>query len=187
MRQVPDLLREPAGPATQRLSVIVPARDEGRAVASGLRSLRDSQGVDLEVIAVDDRSTDTTGATMDSLALEPLSPRTQYVVEPDNSLPEGWLGKPHAMALGAARASGDWLLFSDADVIYAPDALVRSMHYVERTGADHLVLIPNTLLESPGETMMLRFLGAIAIWGPRLWRVSDPTAARDAVGWEPST
>lgn len=194
MQRLPDLLHQPPGAPRSRLSVIVPARNEGANVAAGLRSLGRSQDIDLEVIAVDDRSTDETGATMDALLTElngspndgpdadSNASRVRYRVEHVNSLPPGWLGKPHAMARGVERATGEWLLFTDADVLFAPDALARALTYAERTGADHLVLMLTVIAGSAGEAMMLPFLHAISIWGPRLWRVQDAGSPRDCVG-----
>jgi glycosyltransferase involved in cell wall biosynthesis len=181
MSRVPDLLQQRPHPARGALSVIVPARNEGLGVGAGLRSLLVSKGVELEVIAVDDRSTDETGAVMDELTQLPEKAGVRYVVEHVDELPAGWLGKPHAMARGAARATGEWLLFTDADVVFAADALARALAYAERAGVDHMLVVPTVVTRSAGEAMMLPFLHVLSIWGPRLWRVADPQS-RDAIG-----
>ena len=181
MARLPDLLEEDAGPAESSLSVIVPARNEGSAVADGLRSLLASRDVALEVIAVDDRSTDETGAVMDAQEGAPREAGVRYVVEHVRELPAGWLGKPHAMACGVSVATGEWLLFTDADVVFAEYALARALAYAERAGVDHMVVVPTVVARSAGERMMLPFLYVMSIWGPRMWRVAD-AKARDAVG-----
>jgi glycosyltransferase involved in cell wall biosynthesis len=181
MSRLPDLLTMPPGVPRGRLSVVVPARNEEEYVGAGLSSLLRSQDVDLEVIAVDDRSGDRTGAIMDALQQEQRAPGVRYLVEHVRELPPGWLGKPHAMARGAALAEGEWLLFTDADVVFAEDALARALAYIERDGGDHLLVVPTAIARSAGERMMLPFLHALSIWGPRLWRVAD-ARARDAVG-----
>jgi glycosyltransferase involved in cell wall biosynthesis len=186
MSRLPNLLELAPAPARGSVSVIVPARNEGPGVAAGLRSLLASKGVDIEVIAVDDRSTDDTGATMDALQTDALeqearASRVRYAVEHVDELPAGWLGKPHAMARGAALATGEWLLFTDADVVFAEDTLARALSYVEREGGDHLLVVPTVVAQSAGEAMMLPFLHVLSIWGPRLWRVADPHS-RDAIG-----
>jgi glycosyltransferase involved in cell wall biosynthesis len=181
MSRLPDLLQRTPGPVHGRLSVIVPARNEGEAVADGLRSLLASKGVDLEVIAVDDRSTDATGTAMDALAESPREAGVKYAVEHVHELPAGWLGKPHAMARGAAMATGEWLLFTDGDVVFAEDTLARALTYIESEGADYLLVVPTAVTRSAGEAMMLPFLYVLSIWGPRLWRIADPRS-RDAVG-----
>ncbi|HEY1964040.1 MAG TPA: glycosyltransferase, partial [Acidobacteriaceae bacterium] len=97
MSRLPDLLEEAPAPVRGTVSVIIPARNEGAAVGDGLRSLLASRGVELEVIAVDDRSTDETGAVMNALETEVPEADLRYVAERIEELPEGWLGKPHAM------------------------------------------------------------------------------------------
>jgi cellulose synthase/poly-beta-1,6-N-acetylglucosamine synthase-like glycosyltransferase len=97
-------------------------------------------------------------------------------------LPSGWLGKTHAMALGARHATGEWLLFTDGDVLFRRDALRRALEYATDSGADHMVLLPTILLRSFGERMMVAFLQVLSVWPLRLWRVPDPRAQRDTIG-----
>lgn len=181
MSRLPNLLAMPLGVPRGRLSVVVPARNEEEYVGAGLRSLLRSQGVDMEVIAIDDRSEDRTGKIMEGLQGEQRASDVRYVVDHVRELPPGWLGKPHAMARGAALATGEWLLFTDADVVFAEDALARAFAYIERDGGDHLLVVPTVVARSAGEWMMLPFLHVLSIWGPRLWRVAD-ARSRDAVG-----
>jgi glycosyltransferase involved in cell wall biosynthesis len=181
MSRLPDLTKRPTARPQGRLSVIVPARDEGAGVEEALRSLLTQRDIAMEVIAVDDRSSDETGAIMDALAAESETGSVRCLVEHVRQLPRGWLGKPHAMAQGVRRATGEWLLFTDADVVFAPDAISRALAYLEQEGADDLLLVPTAVAASAGERMMLPFLNVLAIWGPRLWRVADPKA-RDSVG-----
>ena len=176
LHRVPDLTRTLfTTESVPRLSVIVPARNEEDSIAATLASLLASEGVDLEIIVVDDRSTDETGAIVDSL-------RDQVQVLHVSELPERWLGKTHAMALAAERATGEWLLFTDADILFAPDALRRALALAVSSHADHLVLLPTVLLRTWGERMMISFLQVLAIWAMRLWRVPNPRAQRDAIG-----
>ena len=185
MSRLPDLLQQevpPVGgtkatPVSGAVSVIVPARNEARDVDACLRSLLASKGVGLEVIAVDDRSMDETGAVMEALR----DSAVRYAVEHVRELPAGWLGKPHAMGRGAALARGEWLLFTDADVVFAEDTLARALAWLEREGGDHMLIVPTVVARSAGEAMMLAFLHVLSIWGPRLWRVADQHA-RDAIG-----
>ena len=189
LRQVPDLTRiieaHPSLPLPA-LSVIVPARNEAASIAATLRSLLGAERVDLQVLAVDDRSSDQTGAMMESLAESVIgeggAPGKTLQVLHVAELPPGWLGKTHAMALAAQHATGDWLLFTDGDVLFRSDALRRALEYATSSGADHLVLLPTVLLRSWGERMMVAFLQVLSIWALRLWRVPDPGARRDAVG-----
>jgi glycosyltransferase involved in cell wall biosynthesis len=176
--RVPDLVhtRYAATESLPGLSVIVPARNEARNIAATLRSLLATEGAALEIVAVDDRSTDETGAIMESLAGEAL--QVLHVAE----LPPGWLGKTHAMALAGEKARGEWLLFTDGDVLFQPDALRRALEYAVYSKADHMVLLPTILLQSPGERMMVSFLQVVSVWALRPWRVADPLARRDSIG-----
>ena len=186
LAQVPDLrdprYRAPVAAGAIHLTVIVPAKNEGQAVEACLRSLLGSTGVRLEILAVDDRSTDATGRIMDELAAgASTSPHTMRVLHV-RELPDGWMGKTHAMSLAAAEATGEWLLFTDGDMLFASDALARAMCYAAMEQADHVVLYPTMIFKSFGERMMLAFLHAMSIWGPRPWKISDPRAKQDFIG-----
>lgn len=159
-----------------RVTVIVPARNEEKDIHAGLSSLLGLDYPNLEVIAVDDRSTDATGAIMDSLSSHPLL-RVIHLTE----LPEGWMGKTHAMWTASERATGEFLLFTDADVFFRADSLRRAMTYLVTTRADHLVLFPTMLLKSWGERMMISFFQVTLGFAHRPWKVSDP-GARDHIG-----
>ena len=67
-------------------------------------------------------------------------------------LPPGWLGKTHAMWTATNEATGEWLLFTDADVIFKPDAVRRAVAYAEAARADHVVLFPQMIMKSPAST-----------------------------------
>ncbi len=183
LRRVPDLTRTvETHPALPVLSVIVPARNEAAGIAATLRSLLATKGVDLQILAVNDRSSDQTGAIMESLAGEGGAPGKTLQILHVTELPQGWLGKTHAMALAAQHSTGEWLLFTDGDVLFRPDALRRALRYATSSGADHLVLLPTILLRSWGERMLIAFLQVLSIWALRPWRVSDPGARRDSIG-----
>ena len=161
-----------------RATVIVAARNEEAHVEAAVGSLLALDYPDYEVFAVNDRSTDRTGELLDRLAREnPARLRVLHVRE----LPPGWLGKPHAMGLAAEQASGDWLLFTDADVTFRPDALRRALACAEQSRADHLVLFPTALMHSLSERMMFAFFPTLVAFGHRPWKVSDPRT-RDYVG-----
>jgi glycosyltransferase involved in cell wall biosynthesis len=96
-------------------------------------------------------------------------------------LPPGWLGKTHAMWTAAQQATSDWLLFTDADVLFKPDSLRRAIAYAETAKADHVVLFPRMIMKRPGERMMIAFFQALFVFGHRPWKVADPDA-RDHMG-----
>lgn len=90
-------------------------------------------------------------------------------------LPGGWLGKTHAMWTAAREASGEWLLFTDADVIFKPDSVRRALAYAESEPADHVVLFPRMIMKRPGEYMMIAFFQTMFMFGHRPWKVADPS------------
>ncbi len=161
------------------LTVIVPARNEAADIAATLHSLLAQDYLNIQIIAVDDRSTDATGSIMDTIAAQhPNQLRALHITE----LPSGWLGKTHAMALAARQATTDYLLFTDADVLFHPTAIRLSLASAIATNADHLVLLPKTINKRWDEAAILGFLQIFSLWGGRPWRIADPKAKRDAIG-----
>ena len=159
----------PAGP---RVSIIVPACNEAADIAATLARLLALDYENCEIIAVDDRSTDGTGGIMDSIAA--AAPPGRLKVIHISALPEGWMGKPHAMWSAANLASGDWLLFTDADVLFKPDSVGRALAYARAERADHLVLFPRMVMKNPAEKMMIAFFQTLFVFGHRPWKVADP-------------
>lgn len=179
MPTVPDVSRPEwdRGPITPngppRVSIIVPARNEEEMIERGLASLLALDYPDYELIAVNDRSTDRTGEIMDQVAASRAAHGRLRVIHID-ALPSGWLGKTHAMWSAARQATGDWLLFTDADVLFKPDSLRRALAYAEADQADHVVLFPRMIMQDPGEKMMIAFFQTLFVFGHRPWKVADP-------------
>lgn len=168
------------------LSVIVPARNEAKAIEVTLQSLLAVEGLPLEIVAVDDRSTDDTGAIMDRVAEDAAANhvvgRPVLRVHHVQDLPDGWMGKTHAMAMAARMTTAPLLLFTDGDVVFAKDSLARAVCFMQTERADHLVLVPTLILRSAGERMVISFLQAFSAWVARPWRVPDPSARHDFIG-----
>jgi glycosyltransferase involved in cell wall biosynthesis len=166
-----------------RVSIIVPARDEREHVEAALASFAAQDYENLEVIAVDDRSRDATGEIMEVAAQQAISarPGLRFEVMRIRELPAGWLGKTHAMWQAAQRATGDWILFTDADVKLRSDAVRRAIAYAEEVKADHLVLFPTHALKTVGESMVIAGFQMLFVFGHRPWKVSDPKA-KDTMG-----
>jgi glycosyltransferase involved in cell wall biosynthesis len=161
------------------LVVVVPARDEAKDIAATIDALMVADYDALEVVAVDDRSTDGTGAILDEYAERwPHRLRVIHIDEPA----DGWMGKTFAMQLAVEQTESKYVLFTDADVLFSPSILRRAVAYAEQTQAAHLVVMPTMLVRSWGEGAVLGFFQMLAMWAARPWRVSDPNARRDAVG-----
>jgi glycosyltransferase involved in cell wall biosynthesis len=179
----PEWDRNPVLPSgNPRVSVIVPARNEEETIEQALRTLLALDYDNLEVIAVNDRSTDRTGEIMERVSQNPhpVAQNTTRMGHPlrvihHTELPPGWLGKTHAMWTAANQASGDWLLFTDADVLFKPDSLRRALAYAEAEPADHVVLFPRMIMKRPGEYMMIAFFQTMFMFGHRPWKVADPS------------
>ena len=156
-----------------RVSIIVPACNEEEDIEQGLSGLLALDYDHYEVIAVNDRSTDHTGEIMDRVAASPAAHGRLRVVHV-TELPPGWLGKTHAMWSAGLQAGGDWLLFTDADVLFKPEVLRRALAYAESENADHVVVFPRIIMKRPGEKMMIAFFQTLFTFGHRPWRVADP-------------
>ncbi|HEU5217411.1 MAG TPA: glycosyltransferase, partial [Gemmatimonadales bacterium] len=105
----------------------------------------------------------------------------RFSVQHVTELPPGWLGKNHALSVGAGSARGEWLLFADADIIMAPDAVSRAVAYAERRGLDHLTILPDTLM--PGLLLTGFVIVGVEIFSMALrpWKARDPRS-RSFVG-----
>lgn len=164
-------------PGAPHVSVVVAARNEADELERALTSLLAQDQPGLEIVLVDDRSEDRTGAIARELAAR--DPRLRVVrVE---ALPDGWLGKTHALHVGAQAARAPWLLFTDADVRYAPSAVRVALAYARRRGLDHLALLPR--FESRG-LLLASFVTSFALLFSvytRPWRASAPRS-RASIG-----
>jgi glycosyltransferase involved in cell wall biosynthesis len=173
--------RNPVSPSgNPRVSIIVPARNEEESIEQALTQLLVLDYDNYEIIAVNDRSTDRTGEIMESLAAKP-SARGQLRVIHHHELPKGWLGKTQSMWTATNHAAGDWLLFTDADVMFKPESLRRALAYAEAERADHVVLFPRMIMKRAGECMTIAFFQTMFVFGHRPWKVADPKT-RDHMG-----
>ena len=146
------LLRKPPSdppPIAERVSILLPVRDEAHRVAPCLSAVLDQQGLRAaEVLILDDRSTDGTADLVRRIAGDRVRLLTGA------SLPTGWLGKPWACAQLAAAATGDVLVFLDADVVLAPDALARSVTLLRDAGLQLVSPYPRQIAATPAERLV---------------------------------
>jgi GT2 family glycosyltransferase len=165
------------------ITVIVPARNESADITATLQSILNQDYPNLRILAVNDRSTDETPAIIDKLASQHSTKLHAIHVK---ELPSGWLGKTHAMAFAARHAisvhHADYLLFTDADVVFHPESIRRSLAQAVAINADHFVTFPTPLIKTLGEGMLLGYLGIMGLWATRPWRASDPKSVRDSIG-----
>jgi len=149
------------------VALITPACNEQERAEAAIGSMLAVDYPNLDIIAVDDRSTDATGAILDRLAAESDRMQVLHI----DTLPDGWLGKVHALDRGVEAASADWLLFMDADSHLAPGALRRAVSYAEEGRFDFLTAIPTVLSAGPvADAVFAAALAAMSL-GSRMWSV----------------
>ena len=162
----------PEPPSWPKVSVVVPACNEADKFEQAARTLLAQDYENLEIILIDDRSTDATGEIADRLAA--CDPRVRAVHVSD--LPDGWLGKVNALNRGLAECGGRIVLFTDADVHHRSDALRRAVAFMLAGGLDHLAGCPS-LRSSSGlltDSLISAFLRQLfAVFLPS-WRVAEP-------------
>lgn len=160
------------------LSIVVPACNEADTVEPAMRSLLRLDYPRLEILAVEDRSTDGTAAILERLAAEDPRLRLLRVT----ALPEGWLGKNHALHRGSELASGEWLLFTDADVHFEPDALRRALAVAVRLRVDHLVVFPQLVARGFWEHAFVSLFVTMFNLRYRTWEASRKRGGYAGVG-----
>jgi hypothetical protein len=153
-----------------RVSIIVAARNEETNLEAALESLLAQDYPDLELTVVDDRSSDATPAILARVQARDARLRVVRI----DRLPAGWLGKNYALERGAASASGDILVFADADVVMRADAVRRAVAHALAASRDHLAITPEMI--APG-VMLGTFMSAFTMYFSlyvRPWKASDP-------------
>ncbi|MGB7025560.1 MAG: glycosyltransferase [Candidatus Acidiferrales bacterium] len=172
MARIPVLTQVKAcdGPNFPRVSVLFAARDEAAKLPEALASLLALDYPNYEVIAVDDRSEDATLEILNNFAQRDTRLQVVHIAE----LPREWLGKPHALEVAYRESTGEWLVFTDADVQFSPDLLRRALALMGQEHSDHLTLLAGLDLRGFWEPTAVGYLGVCFAVGVRPWRVSDP-------------
>jgi glycosyltransferase involved in cell wall biosynthesis len=152
------------------LSIIVAARNEERFMEGALSSLLEIDYPELEVIVVNDRSTDRTGDILARLATNHARLKGLTIT----LLPSGWLGKNHALWQGSRVATGKLLLFTDADIVMAPQTLQKSVSLLQQQRIDHLAVSPDMKMPGLLLNLMASCFGFFYALYTRPWRVADP-------------
>jgi glycosyltransferase involved in cell wall biosynthesis len=146
----------PAGAADcPRISLLFAARNEEEKLPAALATLAALDYPNLEIVAVDDRSQDRTAQILDDFA----AAHPRFCVVHVAELPAGWLGKPHALEQAYQASHGEWLLFTDADVRFKPDALRRAVSLAKQRRLDHLTLFGDVEMSGFWESVLLTFFG----------------------------
>lgn len=156
---------------TPKVSILFSARNEQKRIPEALASMLAMDYPDFEVIAINDRSSDKTLQEMEKFT---NNPRLKIISI--SELPEGWLGKNHALQKGYEISKGEWLLFTDADVSFHPKALQAALGFCEKNGADHLPLFPQMIVRGFWPSVYARCFSFGFLVRFRPWQASNPKA-----------
>ncbi|MDE3171172.1 MAG: glycosyltransferase, partial [Acidobacteriota bacterium] len=151
------------------VSILFAARDEAEQLPHALATLLSLDYPRYEVIAADDRSADATGAILSEAARRDSRLKPVRI----DFLPAGWLGKPHALQKAYEHSKGEWLVFTDADVHFAPDLLQRTIALAEANGLEHITLLGRAKMFTLGEKIAMTFFGVAILAGTRPWSAHD--------------
>jgi chlorobactene glucosyltransferase len=173
---VPRLKRGQTPKEQPLVSIVIPARNEGRVIERSVRAFLAQEYGNFEVIVVNDRSTDDTGAILSGIA----DPRLTVIEGSDT--PAGWLGKPWALEQGNAGARGELLLLVDADLIYAPEAVRAAVAELESSGVAMLSIFPHLEMRTFAEQVAMPHLSFFAFAAIPLWRANRSLSPRFAIG-----
>jgi Glycosyl transferase family 2 len=173
-RGIPTLpqLKEVApaeGARLPKISILVAARNEAKKLPDALASFLAVDYPDYEVVAVNDRSQDGTQSILDAARRSNPILKTVRI----EALPRGWLGKPHALQQAYERSSGEWLVFTDADVYFAPDVLRRAIALAPAKHWDHLTLLGRAEMFRFFEKIAMTFFGFGFVIGTKPWQAQD--------------
>lgn len=174
---VPRLVSDPP-----LVSVIIPARNEERSIGATVRAFLDQTYAPLEVIVVDDRSTDATGSILASIAASD----SRLTVIRGEEMPDRWLGKPWALHQGSQRARGELLLFVDADIHYEPDGVAAAVARMVESGSGLLTLLPRIVMRGFWEHVAMPNLATTLFSGLPVWLTNNSSRfALFAIGGGP--
>ncbi len=156
------------------VSIVFAARDEAKKLPAALKTLLAQNYAHFEVIAVDDRSQDQTSAILDEFERANRNLKVIHIAD----LPPGWLGKPHALVAGFEQSQGDWIVFTDADVHFAPDVLLRAVALAKQREWDHLTLLASVEMRGFWEITAISYFGLGFVFGNEPWLASNPRSTR---------
>ena len=156
------------------ISIIIPACNEADTIEPALRSVLELDYPDLEIIVIDDRSTDGTGEVL--ARMQRKYPQLNFLKV--TKLPNGWMGKAHALQHGAEKAAGEYFLFTDADIVMEKTTLRRAMHHMLQNRLDHLSLFFENI--AAGGLLNSLFLdiggGLLLLFKP--WQAKDQKSSK---------
>jgi glycosyltransferase involved in cell wall biosynthesis len=153
-----------------RLSVVIATCNDADTIEKSVNTLLKQDYPDLEIVVVNDRSTDKTGVIIEKIAHKDSRVRTIHI----QHLPAGWLGKVHALHVGTQQTTGEWILYTDADVYFKQGALRKAIAFVLADCSDHLALMPVPRAPSFWLRVVLQAVGGVFVLGTRAAHLGTP-------------
>lgn len=168
LKSIKKLKSQPIVSEQPSLAIIVAVRNEEEDVEKALKSLCNINYTNYRLIVVNDRSTDRTGEILSRFN----HPHLQVITLTD--LPDGWLGKNNALYQGYKNSTEEWMLFTDADVEFHPDAISRALGYAEKHQLDHLCVLPDIRSRSAILNSVIATFGMMLMMFTRPWDARKP-------------
>lgn len=168
LRQIKKLKDQPIIADEPALAIIVAVRNEEEDVEKALQSLCNINYTNHRIIVVNDRSTDRTGEILQRFNHPHL-----HVITLD-TLPDGWLGKNNALYQGYKNSTEEWMLFTDADIEFHPDAINKALGYATKHNLDHLSILPGVKSRSTLLNSVLATFSTMLLMFTRPWDAKNP-------------
>lgn len=185
IRLLPRSAKPAADSSLPLVSVIIAAKEEEATIADTVRQILNQDYPRMEIIAVNDRSTDGTGRQLEQLKLwSERRPDTRIPLRVVHvtTLPDGWLGKNNALYQGYLQARGSLLLFTDADVRFSRSAIRDAVAAMQAERADHLTLAPSITAPSYWLRAFIHYFLFSLMLYLRMWRANDDDQHRFGAG-----
>ncbi|HVV54066.1 MAG TPA: glycosyltransferase family 2 protein [Mucilaginibacter sp.] len=170
LSRIKRLSKQPAIKDEPSLDIIIAVRNEEQDLEKALQSVCQLDYRNYRIIAVNDRSTDATAEILDRFTRQ--YPQIKVVTITD--LPEGWLGKNNALYQGYLNSEAEWILFTDADVVFHPDTLNRALNYAVENQLDHLTVFPEIVSRSALLSSVLATFSMMLLLNLRPWNARKP-------------
>jgi glycosyltransferase involved in cell wall biosynthesis len=153
-----------------KVSIIIPACNEERNIEEALQSVLNQDYQNLEILVINDRSIDNTGAILKRIS----ELDTRLHIAEITKLPQGWLGKNHALHFGAQQATGEILLFTDADIVLHPATVSKAVTYMVDNHRDHITMAPEVRMPNDLLAIFVAAFGIFFSIYARPWKAKNP-------------
>src|ERR1700754_4790938 len=170
LKKIEQVNKQPLIETEPSLAIIIAVRNEEDDLENALQSVCSINYNNYRIIVVNDRSTDRTADILQSFIVR----YPKLTVTTVTTLPDGWLGKNNALYQGYLSSSEEWMLFTDADIVFHPDAINKALGYVTRHQLDHLSILPEAISRSKILNSVLATFGIMLMMNLKPWAAKNP-------------